>query len=258
VPALDSLFENSAFTSLAIAVIGTIAIALAAFERLVSGKDEAGGSRFRRRAIYIIVIITLIINITLHWFQYYNVTTAAAKERKKLEAELALSLWAYTNKEVVALKYLASNHKYMLGYHYFREANNEQLAHDAPKHNRLAHDALKGAIKKGSFVAPSNYILAVMARLRNDLGAVKQYVEAALAYDPDYSSAYLERGMMHALQSEPSAALNDIEKAVELSTVHCYSINRNSTMLTHPLYLLRDQPRFEALRKDCEIREKDL
>jgi hypothetical protein len=117
-PALDFL-DDSAFASLIIAVIGTVAIALAAFERLVSARDEAGRSKLRRFAIYVIVILTLIINITLHWFQYYNVTTVAAKERKKLEGELALSLWAYTNKEVVALKYLASNHKYMLGYHYF-------------------------------------------------------------------------------------------------------------------------------------------
>jgi hypothetical protein len=97
-----------------------------------------------------------------------------------------------------------------------------------------------------------------MARLQNDLGKVQYHLEAAMAHDPDYSSAYLERGMMYALQNQPLAALNDIEKAVDLSTVHCYSVNRNSTMLTHPLYLLRDEPRFQKLKKDCESLEKGL
>ena len=247
-PAIDFL-DDSAFASLIIAGIGTLAIALAAFERLVSAKDEAGRSKFRRFAMYFIVVLTLIINITLHWFQYYNVTTAAAKERKKLEGELALSLWAYTNKEVVALKYLSNNHKYMLGYHYFREGEDAYP---------LAHRALKEAIKRGSFVAPSNYILAVIARLQNEPGKVKHHLEAAMAHDPDYSSAYLERGMMYALQDQTIAALNDIEKAIELSTVHCYSVNRNSTTLTHPLYLLRDEARFKKLKKDCETLENNL
>lgn len=246
-PSLDFL-DDSAFASLVIAVIGTGAIALAAFERLISARGESGPSTLRRFAIYLMVILTLVINVTLHWFQYYNVTTVAAKERKKLEAELALSLWAYTNKEVVALKYLANNHKYMLGYHYFRD-----------KENALANRALNEAIKKGSFVAPSHYILAVMARLEDDLAKGTHHLDAALTYDPDYSSAYLERGMMRALKNEPlAAALGDVEKAVEMSAVHCYSINRNSTTLTHPLYRLRDEPRFQKLKNDCEVIEKNL
>ena len=106
--------------------------------------------------------------------------------------------------------------------------------------------------------APLDELLAVMARLQNNLGKVKDHVEAAITHDADYSSAYLERGMMYALQSDPSAALNDIEKAVELSIVHCYSINRNSTTHTHPLYLLRNEPRYQKLKADCEIREKNL
>jgi Tfp pilus assembly protein PilF len=135
----------------------------------------------------------------------------------------------------------------MLGYHYFRAGQ-----------NALARLALTEAVKKESFTAASHYILADMARQENDLDKVKRHVDAAIAYDPEYSSAYLERGLLHALKNEPSAALSDIETAVDLSMVHCYSINRNSETPTHPLYLLRNEPRFQKMKADCETLEKNL
>lgn len=241
-----SILDDSATASLVFAIIGALAILLAACERLLSAAAE-GHSRGRRYFIYFVVLSTLAVSVVTHMLQFYTVTTTAARERRDLETEIALSLWAYKSNEEVALTYLARNHKYLLGYHLFRA--NEPGA---------AQHALQSAIAKGSFVAPSHYILAVMARQAKDMKKVKLHIDAALTYDPGYSSAYLERGLMHALQSNPEAALNDIEEAVRLHEVHCYTVNRNAGTPSHPLYALKDEPRFQQVKDRCESIEKKL
>jgi tetratricopeptide (TPR) repeat protein len=250
------LLENSESAPLLIAIIGTVSLALAAMERLVSARDDAGRSKTRLTLIYVIVFSTLAINVAMYWFQYRNVSIVAARERKSTEHELALSLWAYTNREEIALKYLARNSKYMLGYYYFRQSR--EPVEEASHYAALARRALNQSIAEGSFVAPSHYILAVMARGENDLSEARGQLEDAIAYDPDYSSAYQERALLHALQGQQSLALSDLERAVELSSVHCYSVNRNSTDPSHPLYLLRDESRFVRLKGYCEALEADM
>jgi len=238
--------------SLIIATIGTAAAALAALERIALGKEEE--SRRRRRLTYATVVATLFINVVLHWFQYHNVTTAALKEQKKLERDLAFSLWAYTSEELPALKYLAnSRHKYVLGYYYFK--------HDKIWGNKiLAQDAFKESIEGGDFVAPSKYLLAVMARLKKpmDLTEVRELLESGIAYDPDYSSLYVERGILRTLQTEPKAAIDDLRRAVDLNKVHCYTITRNSVQPDHPLSRLQQETSFKSLKEDCEVRERGL
>jgi hypothetical protein len=242
------LLENETLAPLIAAIVGSVVIALAAVERLLSARREVGESRLRRYIMYLTVALTMTINIALYWFQYHNVTTV----RKRTEHELALSLWAYTDHQEIALRYLAKSSTYMLGYYYFR-------AHEfAP-----ARRALNESIAEGSFVAPAHYILAVMARTtpdptERDLNEAMRQVDAALAYDPNYSSAHQERGLLFALRGQRSLALDEIQTAVRISTIHCYSVIRKSQDDTDPFYLLRNEPRFIRLRRECEELEAHL
>jgi hypothetical protein len=96
-------------------------------------------------------------------FKFSVVTEIAINEQKKLERELALSLWAYTNGNETALRYLAENHKYVLGYYYFHKSVKDQAA--PVIYATKAEDAFTEAIGRRNFVAPSKYMLTVMMRM---------------------------------------------------------------------------------------------
>jgi len=230
--------------SLIVAIVGTAGVTLAALERLLFGKKQ-GPSPLNRTA-YAIIIGTLAVNITIQWIQYHNVTTVKVEEQKKLERELAFALWAYSNREEPALKYLSSDHKYVLGYYYFRDKKYDE-----------AMAEFNDAIRRGEFVAPSKYMLAVITHLKNnDLSQTKEFLKQGITYDPEFSSLYLQRGILHAHQREPADAISDLNKAVDLSRVHCYTILRNAGDSQHPLNRLKDNPSFIELKDKCEKLEK--
>jgi tetratricopeptide (TPR) repeat protein len=224
--------------SLVITAVGTIAIVLMALERVLP-----------RKALYPLVIVTLLVNVSLGWLQYYENSSTRIEERKRQEDDLAFSLWAYTSGELPALKHLTEQrHRYILGYYYFKNCETGS-----------AIDALSDAIKHDAFVAPAKYILAVIARTQSpsDLTEATKLLESAIAYDPKYSSLYMERGILRA-QAEPDAAIADLARAVDLNKVHCYTITRNSRDPEHPLHRLRGELSFQKLREHCELREKAL
>src|SRR5690242_3536833 len=74
--------ESDALAPLVAAIVGSVLIALAGLERLLSARSE-DQSKGRRRIMYVIVALTMTINIALYWFQYHNVTTV----RKRTEHE---------------------------------------------------------------------------------------------------------------------------------------------------------------------------
>jgi hypothetical protein len=237
---------------LTIAIVATIALTLPAMERLFLAKEAPDISKFRRRAAYAILISALALNIALTWIQYGNVQLAALKRQKSLERELALNLWAYSNKEERALKYLTSHqssstNSYLLGYYYFQHGNDLMAA-------RQFHTA----ISHGEFVAPSHYVLAMMSIKDDpDLEHAKNDVQAGLDYDADYSSLYVARALIHAMQHEMGAAFKDLDTAVDDSGIHCYTVE-NGTNPNHPLNILRDAPNFPTLQKKCDAIEKGL
>jgi Tfp pilus assembly protein PilF len=178
-----------------------------------------------------------------------------------LERELAFSLWAYTTHEEDALKYITSNtagatHSYLQGYYFFMQGSQEREAAKQTKDYILARQALERAIHSQQFVAPSNYILAVIAQRENEPERATKLLEAGMAYDPEYSSFYISRAIVHAIQHEINPALDDIENAVKLSVVHCHTVLRSGSDPSHPLSALRDEARFIALTKYCETIEE--
>jgi tetratricopeptide (TPR) repeat protein len=219
------------------------ALALEQAEAALKRAADAHRWRARIRNIAVVTVSVLaLVAAMLGW----HAATAAINEQKKLEREFSFVLWAYASHEVSALRYLSSKHKYMLGYYHFRQGN-----------HAAAERLLKEAVEQRDFVAPSTYILAVMARLKNQLTNANQLLEVGIAYDPEYSSPYVERGMVHALLGQADAAINDISKAVSLSGVHCFTVNRNIIQPEHPLYLLRNHPRVATLKAMCEKSETE-
>lgn len=244
---------------LTIAVISTIVLTLPAMERLFLAKEEPDVSRRKRLVVYAVVIGALALNISLNWIQYANVKIAALNQQKMLERELAFSLWAYSNGEEPALKYLtskgkASTNSYLLGYWYLRKGN-----------VILAKQKFQEAIGRGEFVAPSEYFLALMEEKQAEdqrqveyhLGRAKVYLKTGVDYDPKYSSLFVSRAIIHAMQHETQAALDDIETAVNLSPVHCYTVIRNGPDPHHPLNSLYNEPRFKDLLTVCNAYERD-
>jgi hypothetical protein len=231
--------------SLIITAMSTVAFVLITAERVVRPN-----SAFRRRFVYGIVFLSLAVNILLSWLQYYDNSGFKISERKRQEEELAFSLWAYTSGELPALRHITEKkHRYILGYYYFKHCDMDG-----------AVDALSDAIRNDAFVAPAKYILAVIARRQNpeDLREATRLVESAIGYDPNYSSLYVERGILRTLHGEPAAAVADLATAVDLNKVHCYTITRDSMDPEHPLYRLREEPSFLKLRQHCGLREKAL
>jgi len=258
---------------LTIAVVATIALMLPAMERLFLAKQEANTTRFKRRAVYVIVSFALALNITLNWMQYRNVTIAALAKQKSLEGALALSLWAFANKEEAGLKYLTSRSKstaptnpYLMGYYYLREG----LQHNKPDDMVLAKEKFDEAVDQGAFVAPSHYLLAVIEtkqaenqsqgedQSKDHLRHAMDSLTKGIHYDPDFSSLYIGTAIVNAMREQTAAALDDIEKAVRLSKIHCYTVNRNGRDQHHPLYHLYNEPRFQTLLADCKIYEDNL
>ncbi len=260
---------------LTIAVIGTIVLTLPALERLFLAKENGHSHerKRKRRVVYAIVIGALALNISLNWIQYANVKIAALNKQKSLEGALALSLWAFANREEIALRYLTSNSEstaptnpYLLGYYYLREG----LLHSKLDDIVLAKDKFEVAIGNGTFVAPSHYLLAVVEQkkaedrtlgenerkdhLKNAMDSLKKGMD----YDSNFSSLYVGRAMVSAMQDQTEAALADLEKAVSLSKIHCYTVNRNAPDQQHPLHRLYTDPRFQHLLTECRIYERKL
>ena len=81
------------------------------------------------------------------------------------------------------------------------------------------------------------YILAVMARLKTSSLNANQLLEVALHTTRNILLPAVRHGAC--LLGQADAAINDISKAVGLSGVHCFTVNRNIIQPEHPLYLLR-------------------
>jgi tetratricopeptide (TPR) repeat protein len=231
---------------LTVSIIGTLAVIIAALERILLGKEEE--SPLRRRWAYAFVTITLVINLFMHWLQYFNTTKIAGDAKKRLEGELAFALWAYTGKEEIHLKHLATSHQYILGYYFF-------------KHDRHAEAdaALAQAIRNDNFVAPSYYIRAVIKQNeKGDLEDVKTLVAAGIDHDPTFSPLYIARANVHADQHQFKSALADLEHAVNLNVAHCVAITNAVTNEAHSLHPLRKEQRFLRLQKNCDARVKGM
>jgi hypothetical protein len=242
---------------LTIAIIATLALAVPAIERLFLAKDPAAeASGFKRRAVIISASAVLVLNVALQWIQFGNVRLAALAEKKSIEGALALSLWALMNHEEQGLRYLATQDErsnaatnpYLLGYHYMWHGLHYNKADDLI----LAKEKFNQAIKRGSFVAPSYYFLAVLEEIKardqnqnqdqknEHLKLALRDIAEGMHYDSEFSSLYIQRAELNIMQDHSDAALDDVEHAVGLSKIHCYTVNRNGPEPKHVMNRLYD------------------
>lgn len=217
-----------------VAGVGGIVAALAALQGLLRPMDKL--SHRRRITLRTLVVGVCLLQWGLHAAQSYNVVVAEREEKKRFEREMAIALWAYTDHQKEALRILTADYPYILAYYRFKRGEFD-----------AARLKLDQAIDRDHFTAPAYYIRAVLNRIEGgDPATSLELVEKGVAYDPQFSSLYIERAILRIGRGEVEEAVEDAARAVVLSEVHCLSVN-NAELWDAAL----GHPGFEDLRRSC-------
>jgi hypothetical protein len=199
---------------------------LASERQRIQSEEEAKSRRIRRRLLNMSAVLLVLLSAAA--------TTAflmREKARKEADAEIAVTLAAYTENDIAVLKGVLENSReesYIVGYRLFRDHQHQK-----------AIPYFRKSIDEGRFVASSYFLLGYIASHdtegHNDLSQAEDLLGKAIAANSDYSPAYLVRASLYSNSNRTTAALEDIRTAVlqptKFGRAACQYVNKPGIIL---------------------------
>lgn len=231
-------FNWTTETEVIILIFGLAAV-LASLEHI----SDVGEKHFVLKTVFFVGIT---VQALAHIFQYQN----AVSNQKKVEAETAMSLQAFSKDDLELLE-RTSRDPYIVGYYLWNKIKRE----DAVPH-------LNKAISQGKYVASSNYLLAVYfaldenGELKEELSEAHKYLRRAIANNPEYAPAYYLQAQLLASGKQVEAAIESLEKAVipyRIGLQPCVGINAVSAGKRDPWERARNNVKFKGLQERCRL-----
>ena len=209
---------------------------LAAIGGLQSLPDIKGKAKFLQ-ALFALGIAGQLIT---QYLQYDNAVGA----KIDVERRTAYALGAYTRGDLELLKKIAENNPYMIGYRYFK---NSEFA--------SARIYFEDAIKQGTFVAPSYYLLGHMTRLEfTNWSNAWKYFDASIRHDKKYSPAYYGRAILHMQANKLDEALSDLKSSVQYGYgSQCVDLN-NTHEINTVWKELAEYEEFKKIQEQCRTK----
>lgn len=223
-----------------------IAAAIGACVQSLLGFDKA---KVKRPNLSLgLIMAALVIQIAVLGINVWVNSQAAFEAQKKAEREVAFALWAFAEKRPNALEILTKDYPYLYGYFYFKK--------NTPRDYGIARNYLRNSLARKLYVAPANYVLAVMTRLELGNAGLKEartLVDAGIAHDPQYSPLYVERALEASFARDYKRASTDFRIAVDEALVHCLTLNETlQPQLSADAWArLNALPEFKRLVNDC-------
>ncbi len=210
--------------------------------------NEVKGKAWFLQVLFVLGIGT---QIATQFIQYSN----AIGNRKREERLFAFSLWAYTQKDMEYLKRLvAKDNPYMIGHRYIRDYNINKLNSDTQIYLNQAKVYLQDALDRGSFVAPSYYLLAYIEKISSkDWTEARNHIDIAIEYDEEYAAAYYFRALLEMKANSLTLALNDLKQAVKYDSGQCGDLLNAEEILTVWLPI-PDDSKFRELQNTCRVK----
>jgi len=154
--------------------------------------------------------------------------------------------WVHIREGTIELlKKIADNNPYMIGYRYFK---NSDFA--------AAQMYFQDAIKQGTFVAPSYYLLGHMTRLESsNWSDAWRHFDASIQHDKKYSPAYYGRAILQMHARKFDEALNDLKSSVQYGYYgsQCVDLN-NPNEIANVWKELAENEEFKKIQEQCRTR----
>lgn len=193
-----------------------------------------------------LIVAAAVLQVAIHGMNAWTTVHAASEAQKKAEREVAFALWAFAEQRPNALEKLTVDYPYLYGYYHFKK--------DTPEDHRIARGHFRNSLARGLFIAPANYILAVMTpRDGNNDAVIRKHLEDGIRYDQNYSPLYVARALEAIRARDYVRAVADFRTAVDQVPVHCLTINETLQMQisTEAWDRLNGLPTFRELAADC-------
>ena len=200
----------------------------------------------KHRILKIVFFVGITIQALAHIFQYQNAVT----NQKKVEAETAMALQAFSKADLALLKQ-TSRDPYIVGYYHWSQKEREK-----------AVPYLNQAISQGKYVASSNYLMAVFfaleknGELKEELTEAHKYLRRAISNNPDYAPAYFLQAQLFISGKQIEAAIEALEKAViphRIGMVPCVDLNSPPNGTQDPWERARKNAKFKELQERCRV-----
>lgn len=218
---------------------------LSVFAALEHVPDVANKTRLMKG----LFVLGLLTQFSTHFFQFSYAVTNRVETERRVDAETAIALYAYTEDDVELLR-STTRHSYLVGYRLFK---NRRLEESVP--------FFEEAIQEGRYVASSNYMLAHIATHDDQGGLARdkdwtiayEYLDASIENNPNYAPAYYLLAVLYANTHRIDEALEVLPQAVmrpQIGLVGCRNLNRERNLEVEWAPLV-DNPRFAAIQQHC-------